>query len=47
MYDQQGNNSPVDHNDVKLKLGGGGQQRTTRKHKNAIIGSARKTRTNR
>jgi len=26
---------------------GGGQQRTTRKHKNSIIGSARKTRTNR
>jgi hypothetical protein len=32
---------------VKPKLQEGGQQRTTRKHKNSIIGGARKTRTNR
>jgi len=36
----------TDHNDVELQLQQkGGQQRTTRKHKNSIIGSARKTRT--
>jgi hypothetical protein len=32
---------------VKLEDQGGGQQRITRKHKNSIISSARKTRTNR
>jgi hypothetical protein len=38
MYDQQGNNSPVERV-------GGGQQRITRKHKSSNIGGARKTRT--
>jgi hypothetical protein len=32
---------------IKPEVLGGGQQRTTRKHKSSIIGSARKTRTNR
>jgi hypothetical protein len=44
---QQPVKKPTDHNEVKLELRQGGQQRTTRKHKNSIIGSARKTRTNR
>jgi len=38
--------APVDHNDINVERVEGGQQRTTRKHKNSIIGSARKTRTN-
>jgi hypothetical protein len=47
MYNQQGNNLPVHHNDINPEFKKGGQQRTTRKHKNSIISSARKTRTNR
>jgi hypothetical protein len=47
MYDQQGNDPSVDHNDINVERVRGGQQRITRKHKNSIISSARKTRTNR
>jgi len=41
--------SPVEASpeQVKPEIIGGGRQRITRKHKNSIIGSARKTRTNR
>jgi hypothetical protein len=38
---------PTDHNEIDVEVKEGGQQRTTRKHKNSIIGVARKTRTNR
>jgi hypothetical protein len=36
---------PIRLEQVKPEFRGGGQQRTTRKHKNSIIGGARKTRT--
>jgi hypothetical protein len=45
IYHQQDNDPSVDHRNSNVERVGGGQQRTTRKHKNSIIGSARKTRT--